>query len=50
MRVTSTPPFPPAAFDYLKRHPVDPIDTAEFEHCCGVGVVVTQEDIDEKVL
>ena len=39
----------PAAFDYLKRHPVDRIDTAEFEHFCGVGVVVTQEEIDEKV-
>ena len=38
-----------AAFDYLKSHPVDPVDVAEFEHCCGVGVVVTQEEIDQQV-
>ena len=39
----------PAAFNYLKGHPADPIDTAEFEQHCGVGVVVTEEEINEKV-
>lgn len=34
-----------AAFDYLKSHPVDPINRFEFEATCGVGVVVTREDI-----
>ena len=39
----------PAAFNYLKGRPADPIDTDEFEHHCGVGVVVTEKEINEKV-
>ena len=33
------------AFDYLKSNPVDPIDVSQLEECCGVGVVVTKEEI-----
>ena len=39
----------PAAMEYLKSHPLDPIDTAAFEQHCGVGVVISQEEITEKV-
>lgn len=46
----STPqPIFSAALDYLKSHPVDPIDSADFERSCGVGVVISQEEINEKV-
>ncbi|KAG8557275.1 hypothetical protein GDO81_018392, partial [Engystomops pustulosus] len=38
-----------AALDYVKAHPLDPIDTAEFEKECGVGVTVTPEQIEEAV-
>uniref|UniRef100_H3A9R5 Glutamine--tRNA ligase n=1 Tax=Latimeria chalumnae TaxID=7897 RepID=H3A9R5_LATCH len=38
-----------AALDYVKSHPVDPIDTVDFERECGVGVVVTPEQIEEAV-
>ncbi|KAM9326993.1 glutamine--tRNA ligase [Gastrophryne carolinensis] len=38
-----------AALDYVKSHPVDPIDVADFERECGVGVVVTPEEIEEAV-
>ncbi|CAI9605285.1 unnamed protein product, partial [Staurois parvus] len=38
-----------AALDYVKGHPVDPIDVADFEKECGVGVVVTPEEIEEAV-
>lgn len=34
-----------AAFEYLKSNPVDPIDIASFEGFCGVGIVVTREEI-----
>lgn len=37
-----------AAFDYLKRHPME-IDVALFEDSCGVGIVVTEEDIKNEV-
>ncbi|KAM4722110.1 glutamine--tRNA ligase [Rhinophrynus dorsalis] len=38
-----------AALDYVKAHPLDPIDAVEFEKECGVGVVVTPEQIEEAV-
>ena len=34
-----------AAFDYFKDHPVDPVNIGEFDEACGVGVVVTREEI-----
>ncbi|EMP26594.1 Glutaminyl-tRNA synthetase [Chelonia mydas] len=38
-----------AALEYVRSHPLDPIDMADFEHECGVGVVVTPEQIEEAV-
>lgn len=38
-----------AAMEYCKANPVDPINTAVFEVSCGVGVVITEEQITEKV-
>nr|XP_006822206.1 PREDICTED: glutamine--tRNA ligase [Saccoglossus kowalevskii] len=38
-----------AAFDYFKSNPLDPIDISAFEAACGVGVVVTPEQIEEVV-
>ncbi|XP_006036689.1 glutamine--tRNA ligase [Alligator sinensis] len=38
-----------AALDYVKSHPLDPIDVADFERACGVGVAVTPEQIEEAV-
>ncbi|XP_061474819.1 glutamine--tRNA ligase [Rhineura floridana] len=38
-----------AALDYVKSHPVDPIDAADFDRECGVGVTVTPEQIEEAV-
>lgn len=38
-----------AALEYVRSHPLDPIDTADFEQECGVGVVVTPEQIEEAV-
>ncbi|CAH2312769.1 glutamine--tRNA ligase [Pelobates cultripes] len=38
-----------AALDYVKSHPVDPINAADFEKECGVGVTVTPEQIEEAV-
>lgn len=38
-----------AAFEYLKSHPVDPIDVPSFEKSCGVGMVITQEEITARV-
>ncbi|NP_001079979.1 glutaminyl-tRNA synthetase 1 S homeolog [Xenopus laevis] len=38
-----------AALDYVKAHPLDPIDTGHFEKDCGVGVTVTPEQIEEAV-
>ncbi|XP_065911803.1 glutamine--tRNA ligase-like [Dysidea avara] len=37
-----------AAFDFLKRYPLD-INVTEFETSCGVGVVVTTKDIEDEV-
>ncbi|KAK6473842.1 glutamine--tRNA ligase [Huso huso] len=38
-----------AALDYVKSHPVDPISVEEFERQCGVGVVVSPEQIEDTV-
>lgn len=38
-----------AALEYVRSHPLDPIDTEDFEQECGVGVVVTPEQIEEAV-
>ncbi|KAF7249957.1 Glutamine--tRNA ligase [Varanus komodoensis] len=38
-----------AALDYIKSHPGDPIDVADFDKECGVGVMVTPEQIEEAV-
>ncbi|XP_051950388.1 glutamine--tRNA ligase-like [Xyrauchen texanus] len=37
------------ALDFVKSHPRDPVDRSEFEKACGVGVVVTSEQIENKV-
>ncbi|KAM5311882.1 LOW QUALITY PROTEIN: glutamine--tRNA ligase-like [Glossophaga mutica] len=35
------------AFEYVGSHPLDPIDTMDFEQECGVGITVTPEQIEE---
>lgn len=44
-----TPPFSPAALEYVRSHPLEPLDVADFERACGVGVCVTPEQIEEAV-
>ena len=39
-----------AAMEFLKANPVDPVATDAFEEFCGVGVVITEEQIIAKVL
>ena len=39
----------PAALEFLKSHPVDPVDAAAFELSCGVGVIITPEQITQQV-
>ncbi|XP_067448699.1 glutamine--tRNA ligase [Thunnus thynnus] len=38
-----------AALDFVKGHPQDPLDQKEFEAACGVGVVITPEQIEDAV-
>ncbi|XP_054465052.1 glutamine--tRNA ligase [Anoplopoma fimbria] len=38
-----------AALEFVKSHPQDPINQREFEEACGVGVVITPEQIEEAV-
>ncbi|KAL6119142.1 qars1 [Pungitius sinensis] len=38
-----------AALEFVKSHPEDPINQKEFEQACGVGVVITPEQIEEAV-
>uniref|UniRef100_A0A672NIF8 Glutamine--tRNA ligase n=1 Tax=Sinocyclocheilus grahami TaxID=75366 RepID=A0A672NIF8_SINGR len=38
-----------AALDFLKNHPQENLDRLEFEAACGVGVVVTPEQIEDAV-
>uniref|UniRef100_A0A8D2IHH9 Glutamine--tRNA ligase n=1 Tax=Urocitellus parryii TaxID=9999 RepID=A0A8D2IHH9_UROPR len=44
-----TEPQLSAALEYVRSHPLDPIDTMDFEKECGVGVMVTPEQIEEAV-
>lgn len=39
----------PAALEYVRSHPLEPLDAADFEQACGVGVCVTPEQIEEAV-
>ena len=38
-----------AALEYLKSHPVGEVDEEEFSQYCGVGIVVTAQQIHEQV-
>ncbi|XP_067908316.1 glutamine--tRNA ligase isoform X2 [Heterodontus francisci] len=38
-----------ASLDYIKSHQMDSIDSADFERECGIGVLVTPEQIEEAV-
>lgn len=38
-----------AALEFVKGHPEDPLDVKAFEEACGVGVVVTPEQVEEAV-
>ncbi|NXG42450.1 SYQ ligase, partial [Psilopogon haemacephalus] len=38
-----------AALEYVRSHPLEPLDAADFEQACGVGVCVTPEQIEEAV-
>lgn len=46
---TSPFPSPSAALEYLLSNPANPVDWVQFEESCGVGVVVTDEQIRECV-
>lgn len=39
-----------AAFEYLKSNPVGTVDSEDFSQYCGVGVIVTPQQIEEQVL
>ncbi|KAM4563872.1 glutamine--tRNA ligase [Odontesthes bonariensis] len=38
-----------AALDFVKSHPHDPISQKEFDEACGVGIVITPEQIEDGV-
>ncbi|XP_060575052.1 glutamine--tRNA ligase-like [Ruditapes philippinarum] len=38
-----------AAFDYFKHFPLEPIDWSAFEQECGVGVVITPDQVEAAV-
>ncbi|XP_056896848.1 glutamine--tRNA ligase [Takifugu flavidus] len=38
-----------AALDFVRDHPQDPINQKQFDEACGVGVVVTPEQIENAV-
>lgn len=38
-----------AALEYFKSHPEDSVNQKEFESTCGVGVVITPEQIENAV-
>lgn len=38
-----------AALQYLRSHPLEPLEPADFERACGVGVRVSPEQIEEAV-
>ena len=39
----------PGAFEYLKSHPTDPLDTSQFEKSCGIGVKYSPDEIEDAV-
>ena len=39
----------PAAMDYLLHHPGSDVNIVEFDKECGVGIVVTAEEIKDAV-
>ena len=39
-----------AAFEYLLSNPTDPLDVKKFNEFCGVGVVITPEQIKNTVI
>ncbi len=39
-----------AALEYLLANPNDPLDVAKFNEFCGVGVVVTLEQVKQTVI
>lgn len=39
----------PASLNYLKKLGSDPLDVADFEKQCGIGVVITREDVKREV-
>lgn len=41
--------FIAAALEFVRDHPQDPINQKEFEEACGVGVVITPEQIENAV-
>ncbi|XP_071960107.1 glutamine--tRNA ligase-like [Antedon mediterranea] len=38
-----------ASFEYFRCNPLDPVDVKAFDEACGVGVVVTPEEIEDTV-
>lgn len=38
-----------AALDFVKSHPQDPICLKAFNEACGVGIVITPEQIEDAV-
>lgn len=48
-KMSDTDLFVVAALDFVKGHPQDPINQKEFEAACGVGVVITPEQIEDAV-
>uniref|UniRef100_A0AAQ5YEA2 Glutamine--tRNA ligase n=1 Tax=Amphiprion ocellaris TaxID=80972 RepID=A0AAQ5YEA2_AMPOC len=38
-----------AALEFVKSHPHDPINQKEFDKTCGVGIVITPEQIEDAV-
>ncbi|XP_033123440.1 glutamine--tRNA ligase-like [Anneissia japonica] len=38
-----------ASLEYFRSNPLDPIDVTAFEEACGIGVVVTPEEIEDTV-
>ncbi|KAK3581253.1 hypothetical protein CHS0354_032979 [Potamilus streckersoni] len=38
-----------AAMSYLLEHPLDPVNKNAFEEACGIGVVITPEQVEEAV-
>ena len=38
-----------AVFDYLKHNPLEPVDRQKLEEECGIGVVVTPDQVEAAV-